>query len=312
METFCTVITKNYLPLARVLQASIEKQCPGKKLHVLVVDGEVTDTHLRIIKPAEMNGSPFFKEIEKKYAHTNIDFYRWALKPVLIGHLLSSGYTKVVFCDPDLYFIGNCDFIFELLDRHSVLLTPHWVDLDISKSEDCISAVLQNGLFNAGFVAANDKAKAAIHWWASMCHFKMEKSQNYFNYVDQKYLDVLPVQFPNVLILQHQGCNLASWNIQTCKREWINGKLLINKKYEPIFIHFAKGTIINILNQNDFLLRTYLDEYMLLLKTNGFDLLENLEGFAPAKYATTLYKFKHRLRIRTRLKKFFFRLAEKL
>ncbi|MGQ0737756.1 MAG: hypothetical protein ACT4OJ_01735 [Bacteroidota bacterium] len=314
MITICTIITADYLPVARVLCASIQKNNPGTGLHVLVI-GEhnfSSEQYFTLISLNQLREAEFYKEIEKKYAHTNPDVFRWALKPVLVGYLLQQGYEKVIFADPDLYFVNKFDFLFDLLDSYAVLLTPHWADLDIISSEDSVMSVLRNGLFNAGFVAASQKGLPAIHWWAGMCHYKTEKRSDLGIYDDQKYLDMLPVQFENVHILKHQGCNLASWNIQTCKREMVEGKLLINRQFEPVFIHFAKDTIINILNRNDVLLRPYLDEYISALAENGFNLLKNLDNFSPGKYDTVTYRLKHKLRLRTRLKRFLFKLAEKI
>lgn len=314
MTTCCTIITKNYLPLASVLQASLNRYSAGISLHVLVVDNDKTEikANFKIISKTELAARSFFRDIEKKYAHTNLDIFRWALKPVLIGHLLQQGFEKVIFLDPDLYFTSNFNFTLKLLDNHSILLTPHWADLDIINSEDSVLSVMRNGLFNAGFVAASQKGLPAINWWAGMCHYKMERRQDLGIYDDQKYLDILPVQFDDVHILKHKGYNLASWNIKTCKREMVNGRLLINKQFEPVFIHFAKDTIVNILNRNDELLRPYLDEYIQQLAENGFDLLKSLDNFSPAEYDSSLYKLKHKLRLRTRLKRILFKLAEKL
>lgn len=312
MNTFCTIITADYLPLAKVLLASL-KQYGSTGLQVLVVDeGPAANDQPGILYPKHLDYAPFFKDIQQKYAHTNKDNFRWALKPVLIGHLLEIGFEKVIFLDPDLFFVNKYDFLFEMLDKHSILLTPHWADLDVINSEESVLSVLRNGLFNAGFVAASRKGLPAIQWWAGMCHYKIERRQELGIYDDQKYLDMLPVQFEEVLILKHQGCNLASWNIHTCKRQMLNGQLRINGKYEPVFIHFAKDTIANILNRNDALLQPYLDQYMALLSAEGFDLLKNIENYSPGQYESVIYRVKHRTRLRTRIKRFLYKLAEKL
>lgn len=312
MNTFCTIITADHLPLAKALEASL-KQHGSTGLQVLVVDAEESSRDQPgILHLDDLVHAPFFKEIEKKYAHTNKDHFRWALKPVLIGHLLEKAFEKVIFLDPDLFFVNRYNFLFDLLDQNSILLTPHWADLDVINSEDSVLSVLRNGLFNAGFVAASRKGLPAIQWWAGMCHYKMERRQELGIYDDQKYLDMLPVQFEEVLVLKNQGCNLASWNIQTCRREMQNGKLLINGRYEPVFIHFAKDTIANILNRNDAFLRPYLDEYMALLSANGFDLLKNIKNYTPGQYASAAYRVKHRTRLRTRIKRFLYKLAERL
>lgn len=314
MTTFCTIINSNYYPLVKVLFSSLKKYFPDSRFHVLFTDNFSlqSEAGIEILRLKDIGNTDIGNAILKKYANSHNDVFRWSLKPVIIHHLISCGYSKVIFTDPDIYFTGNASFITDLLDKYTILLTPHWADMDIINNADSVFSVLKGGLFNAGFVAANSKGLSAIRCWANMCHYKMERREDLGIYDDQKYLDILPVQFENVHILKHQGCNLASWNIQTCKRELVNGKLLINNQFEPIFIHFTKDTIINILNRNDALLKPYLDEYIRLLGENGFDLLKSLENFDPVRYDTSFYKLKHKLRLRTRLKRFLYKLAEKL
>ena len=311
METFCTVITAEHLPFAKVLHASLDKLVPGTALQVLVIDKNEHSSASNFIihQPADIAGDPVFKKTETLYAHSNPDHFRWALKPVFITYLLAKGFSKVIFVDPDIYFVADFSFLFDKLDRSAVLLTPHWANLNPTENEDNLFSVLRGGLFNAGFVGSAKEGADAMNWWAGMCLYKMERRQELGIYDDQKYLDILPVQFDGVEILKHQGCNLASWNIDTCKRELIDGKLMINTQYEPVFIHFAKDTIVNILNRNDALLKPYLDEYAGQLKKEGIDLYKNIDHH---KFESAMYSVKHKLRLRTRIKRFFFRLAEKL
>lgn len=314
MKTFCTIITADYLPLAKVLFASLQKFDAGSQLQVLVVDRNNISSApgFTIHTTDTLTDQPFAAGIKKKYAHTNKDYYRWALKPVFIGYLLQKGFTKVIFTDPDICFVSNFDFLFAELDSNNILLTPHWANLDPVSNEDSLLAVLKGGSYNAGFIGASSKGIDAISFWASLCHYKTEDLRSHGLFVDQKYLDILPAQFKGVKVIQHQGCNLASWNIDTCKREMVAGQLRINKVFEPVFIHYSRDTIVNILNQNDRLLHPYLDEYINVLNKEGFDLLKNTKEPGPAAYQSAFYSIKHRLRIRTRIKRFFFLLAEKL
>jgi len=292
----------------------MQKHLPGTSLQVLVVD-EHTDQsagNFVLHRVDTLAESAYFKGIQKKYGQTNPDYFRWALKPVFIGTLLEKGFTKVLFTDPDVYFVGNFSFLFDALDTSNVLLTPHWANTDPTENEDSLLAVLKGGLYNAGFVGANSSGAEAMNWWAGMCHYKTEDRKELGLFVDQKYLDILPVQFEKVEVIKHRGCNLASWNIDTSKRELVNGQLLINGSFEPVFIHFAKDTIVNILNRNDAYLKPYLDEYISALQKENFDLLKKLPDLNPGKYNSPLYLIKYRLRLRTRLKRFFFKLAEKL
>ncbi len=314
MNTFCTIITANYLPFAKVLHQSLEKQVPGTSLQVLIVgEHSSSSTGNFIVHSVDsLSGSTHFNALYKKYGHTNVHNFRWALKPVFIGYLLEKGFSKVIYVDADLYFVNNFDFLFDELDKNNILLTPHWANMDPVENEDSLRAVLKGGLYNAGFVGTNIRGATAISWWAALCFYKTEDQKELGFFYDQKYLDILPVQFDNVQVIRHRGCNLASWNIDSSKREMIDGKLLINKIFEPVFIHFAKDTVVNILNRNDELLKPYLDEYVKKLQDENIQLLNNLDNFDSTKYESPLYKIKHKLRLRTRVKRFFFKLAEKL
>jgi hypothetical protein len=314
LNTFCTIITADYLPFARAIHASLEKYAPGTTLQVLIAEDNnfTSSPGLTIHSVNKVVNSPVAKAIYKKYAHTNPDHFRWALKPVFISYLLQNNFIKVIFIDPDIYFVNNFTFLFNELNDNNILLTPHWANTNPIENDGSLFDVLRGGLYNAGFIGANQNGLDAILWWAEMCHFKIENNATLGLFVDQKYLDIMPVQFPHVKVLKHQGCNLASWNIETCKREISAGKLLINKVFEPVFIHFAKETIVNILNNNDKLLAPFLNDYVDALHHENFDLLSNFTALDKKKYTSAFYKLKHRLQLRTRFKRLLFKLAEKL
>lgn len=320
MQTYCTIINNKYLPFASVLHQSLVRHEPGTRLQVLVIDAENTEdlsaeadneqpeyhTLNEIIK------DPIAAAIRNKYEASNPDHFRWALKPVFICHLLGQGFSKVIFTDPDVYFIGRHGFLFDLLERHTILLSPHWGNIHPLQDEDGLFSVLKNGVYSAAFVAAGIKGIAAMKWWAEVCHYKMEQRAELGLYDDQKYLNLIPLMEPGTGILYHRGCNLASINIDTCKREIVNGRLLINGSEEPVFIHFTRDTVTNILNRNDQLLRPWLDKYAEELSARGLDLCSQFPSVHTDSFRNILYPVKHRLRLRTRLKRFLFKLAEKL
>lgn len=314
MKTFCTIITSDYLPFANVLFCSLQKHTSEINLQVLIVDDNNFSSSggITVHRMNEVIRSAIGRNIVKKYTHSSSDHFRWAMKPVFISYLLQNGFDKVIYLDPDIYFVNSFDFLFKQLDQSSIILTPHWSNIEPAANETGLLQVLQDGLFNAGFVGSNKNGLDALRWWAEACHFKTEKNVQHGLYVDQKYLDILPVYFDNVEILKHRGCNLASWNVTTCKREIINGKLTINGEFEPVFIHFAKETIANIINHNDPHLRPYLEEYAGLLKQQNFNLEERFDWLDFSKMNSKTVQLKHKLRLRTRLKRFLYNLSQKI
>lgn len=313
MQTFCTITTSAYLPYTKVLFASLRKFNPEITLQVLVTDKEGHESSGNfIIQPLqELEDTPSFKKIAQKYAHTNPHEFRWALKPVFITYLLSS-YEKVIYVDADIFFISDYDFLFTHLDHSGVLLTPHWSDTNPAVMEDSLIHLMRNGLFNAGFVGANRDGLPAMQWWAEACHFSMARQEELGIFSDQKHLDILPVEFPVTEILQHRGCNLACWNTTSNKRALVNGKLLINGKYEGVFIHFTPDTIKHILNGNDYQLAGYLEEYRAIFRSTGSDLQDFLRDMDLDKKNNVFKKVKRRLLIRTRFKRWLYRLSQKI
>jgi hypothetical protein len=312
LKTFCTIITADYIPFAKVLFHSLRKQNAEIDLQVLVVNKNNFPSIDGIVfhELNAVTNSALGKGIVKKYAHTNTDYFRWALKPIFITYLLENGFEKIIYVDPDIYFVSDYNFLFEKLNQSNILLSPHWSNTNPQVDETGFYHVLRDGLFNAGFVGANKEGIEALSWWGKVCHFKIEKNFQLGLFVDQKYLDILPVQFENIGIIKHRGCNLASWNIDTCKRETINGKLMINGQFDPVFIHFAKETIANIINHNDEPLAPYLEEYVTLLKNENFDLRKQFSDLDFSKLDSGISKWKFRLRVRTRIKFLLYKLAE--
>lgn len=105
----------------------------------------------------------------------------------------------MAYVDSDFLFVDE----WAGLDWSGTLLTPHWRD-----GKDKWAYL--HGLYNAGFVATEDAA--AMAWWADLCLWKCE--QNYADglFVDQRYLDLLPVYYP-ATICQDRGYNIGPWNM---------------------------------------------------------------------------------------------------
>jgi hypothetical protein len=155
-----------------------------------------------------------------------------------------------------------------------------------------------------------------MDWWAKACEYKCVKLPSSGLYDDQKYLDFLHSKFENIGVLSHRGSNIAEWNQIECRRTLgENNKVLINDKWEIVFIHFARPTIKAILLGNDLLLRNYLIEYRNVLKKYDPDILDideltlklqeaYLDKNKKKKSKGLFEKIRAKLRLKTRLKKF--------
>ena len=317
MQTFCTIITGDYFPKAVVLFKSIRNYNKEISLHVLVADNKpiandpVIDG-LKIITTENLSAYPLVNSLYKKYAHINLDNFRWSMKPVFASYLLRSGYDKIIYVDCDMFFVNDYNFLLDELDNYDILLTPHWNNRNPLINETSFLSNFTSGIFSAGFFGANKKGLNALDWWANACHFMMGEHIAIGVHDDQRYLDIFPVLFENTKIIRHRGCNIGAWNHEESERILVNGEVLINGKYPVIFIHCEEMMISMIHRGHDPILAPYLEKYQDAFETSGYHLSDFIPKLHYYVDANILMKIKWKLKLRTRVKRFFYKLAESL
>jgi hypothetical protein len=251
------------------LARSLERQGVTRPLVVLVADAaEVGVTRpadlpaLRLITPRELRASPALEAMNRRLQEDgNLDQYRWALKPILVGHMLSEAGPGVVCVDCDLHFFGTLDGLLEAMNGASVVLTPHWHDHRLGVRNTGLDITLAHGFFNAGFVAVTPQGRAFAEWWARACAYRCETAPERGVFVDQRYLDAVPHLFPGTHILRHQGYNVAQWNLGVCERVPVDGRVMINGRWPVVCVHFYRKTMAAIRGGRDPLLLPHLQQY---------------------------------------------------
>lgn len=244
------------------------KATGNNMLHVLVVDSkeELSFDGCRFWYLDGLQLGNTGGDIVQKYRH-NADKLRWSLKPVFMQLLLAQDLcSKIVYLDNDLFFYTSGQFLFDLLDKYSFLLTPHHYRNSPLSHQNWFEANYRVGLYNAGFVGASVAGIKTLQWWADCCAYRCEKSAVRGLFDDQKYLDLVPILEETAYIMRHKGCNVAGWNIEVCKREMVNGEVLIDGTYPVVFIHFNDTTIREIANGNDKALMPHYQKYVQSLK----------------------------------------------
>ena len=267
-KTFCTIATKSHIPYVLALYESLKEYDKDILLNACIIDDEPKKDEFEGLKfyPLKvLSKNKIGKLIIKKYGK-NQDKLRWGLKSVFIDFLITKKkYDKVIYVDTDIHFFNNYNFLFSLLDKYSILLTPHWREFFPSQGRG-FKIFIKDGFFNAGFIGCNKEGVDAIRWWSSCCLYKIERDYCKGFYDDQKYLDLIPLIFKNVRILNHKGCNVAEWNKVVCKRTKVKKEVLINKKWPIIFIHFTESLIKRIEKGKEELILEYYKKYKNRLK----------------------------------------------
>jgi hypothetical protein len=216
----------------------------------------------------------------------------------------------VIYVDSDIYFYQDFNFLFDELDHASILLTPHWRNAYPLLDEKGFYSLFTDGIFNAGFIGADKGSEEALTWWAEACHFKMGSHRELGIQDDQRYLDIFPVRFDGVKIIKHKGCNVSGYNKIECKRQLVNGEVLINGVYPIIFIHYNKDFIAEILKGYDDLLLPYFKIFKETFEEEGIALGSVKQGLNYYLEPGKISKLKWKLKVRTRIKALLTRLAE--
>jgi hypothetical protein len=242
-RAICTIIAKNYLAFARTLAQSFLSLHPDYKVYVLIVDDfegyiDPAEECFEIVKLADLK-IPNLPHFCFKY---NLKELCTAAKANLLDYLIrEKSSDRLLYLDPDILIIGPLDALFERLDTHDIVLTPH---LDTDYPDDDLlpddGYILRAGQFNLGFIGINssENAKSFLNWWKPKLHRKcvVDLLNGYF--VDQKFIDFVPIFFQNLFVERHVGYNAAYWNLHSRRLSRVDGTWKCNDG--PLyFFHFS-------------------------------------------------------------------------
>jgi hypothetical protein len=213
-----TSITPNYLAKARVLATSLKRFHPEIRFHLVLAEtcsgigttGEPFDV---VVGLDDLGLSTRRGWI---FEHTVVEFCT-AIKGLYSERLLADPDVEaMLYFDPDIAVLGSLEPVLEGLREGSVLLTPHQIEPEtqadaVIDNEICC---LRHGVFNLGFLALKNSAegRSFAAWWnrrlTSFCQVELESGI----FTDQRWVDLAPALFDEVVVLRHPGLNVATWN----------------------------------------------------------------------------------------------------
>lgn len=238
---FFTSITTSYLPKARVLAETLKKTNPDAVMHLVVSDDlpiefDITKEDFDYVWYAEdfiktENNNKWF------FLHSVVELCT-AVKGAAALHILKETKAeKLVYLDPDIGVFNDLAPLSKMLDKNSVLLTPHQIEPAISHKgivdEEICS--LKHGVYNFGFFAVKNDENGLrfLNWWNDrLLDFCYDDIPNGL-FTDQKWGDLAPALFDFIKIIHEPEYNVATWNLATRevtgneKTGWfVNGKPL--------------------------------------------------------------------------------------
>lgn len=283
-----TIVAKNYIGLAQLLQKSIMSTNSEVDFFIVVAD-EFEDSNypdnIIVAKDSLGISSELWVEMTFKY---NLTEFCTSIKPFAFKILFNKGYEKVIYMDPDIYVFNSLEPIFFSLEKAMIIMTPHVAGMHINyEGEHDESLILWEGSYNLGFcaLAKKDKVMTMLDWWGNKLIDQCFAYKGYPYCYDQKWMVLLNCYFNQneILISRNLGYNLAPWNYferevyvdEGTYRVRYRGNACNEESYPVTFVHFAgykyadliKGEVkrvrLNIANYPDIdeLVKIYIKEF---------------------------------------------------
>jgi glycosyltransferase involved in cell wall biosynthesis len=214
----CTIIAKNYLPMARVLVDSWRKFYPDCPFFVLLLDSprgffSPEDENFQTVLTSELD-IPNLHGFLFKYTVLEAST---AVKPYLLSYLFRRyNIDKLLYLDPDILILNSLDPLRNYLDEANILLTPHLLSpLPNDGLTQTDHDILKSGTYNLGFLGLRNSvpAERLLQWWSGkLYHHCMVALENNL-FVDQRWMDMTPALFDGVKIVRDPEYNVAYWNL---------------------------------------------------------------------------------------------------
>jgi len=238
---YCTLFDSNYFSFGTTLYDSIKALNEDFVLYVLCLDNDVSiklqgNPQIETIQLLELES--YFPELIIAKANRGSVPYLFTLSPFLPLYLIQKfNLPFIASLDADLCFYSSTDSIFNLLNKYSILITPHKFSSNLSHLN-----LNRFGKFNVSFQVFknNQIGVQCLSKWASDC---LEWCEDYLDeekdrLADQKYLDKWESLFPGeVYSLVNPGCGVAVWNLNDHIFSFFDEKIQING-FPLIYYHF--------------------------------------------------------------------------
>lgn len=211
-----TAASGNYLPMARVMAASLRREHPEVPVLLALCDrpeGVVTSGEpfdLLRLDDLPLTAPEWFL-----FRHTRFEA-AVAIKPFVLERALDLGFDTALYIDVDVMVFGGIWDLFAAAERHPITLVPHLLEpLTGGDRVERELNILQSGVFNGGLlgVSESESARSFLRWWqkhlAVSCRHSVAEGMHH----DQRWLDLVPSYVENVCIYDDPGVNVAHWNL---------------------------------------------------------------------------------------------------
>lgn len=211
----CTIVSRNYAAYAKTLQESMRLSNPDIDFFVLIVDRNdpkfEEQSGLDNVVWVEDLGIPDFYHLAFKFdiLELNTD-----VKPFMLSQL-ASRYEYVFYLDPDIYVYGSMQGLVDQLANKTAIITPHAISPIDDEMKPSEVDFMRAGIYNLGFFGARScpESMRLLDWWGRRCTELGYNDSRQGLFVDQKFIDLVPSFFSDVVIERSPVYNVAYWNL---------------------------------------------------------------------------------------------------
>ena len=249
MTIVFTICSNNYLAQAKTFVDSLICFNPSVKPYIFLIDKKSSLIDYSFFAPAEVvevSNEIFlgFDKLIKKYGIVELNT---AVKPFVFEYLAdkNKGLKRLYYFDPDICVYDKLDLLDELLNDADIVATPHFLSpLPPDGAEPFENMALNYGTYNLGFLALNpdtSNTRNFLKWWGERTAEFGYSKVDYGFFVDQLWINLVPIFYDRFCTLKHPGFNMAPWNLH--ERKVISydpdGRVKINDDKYLAFFHFS-------------------------------------------------------------------------
>lgn len=221
------------------LYHSLKEHCPSFHLWILTLSNEcyeilnrtpLPDVSLLRLEDVEKGDEDL---LQAKGNRSLIEYY-FTLSPSFPLYILNhfNEVDLITYLDSDLYFFSDPSPIYDEMGDSSVGIIPHRFPFRLKYLES-------RGIYNVGWMSfRRDKnGLACLHWYRERCNEWCYDRVEGDRYADQKYLQQFGKLFEQVHVIEHNGANLAPWNVDNYRITKKNKDIYVDGQ-PLIFFHF--------------------------------------------------------------------------
>ncbi|WP_353717860.1 glycosyl transferase [Dyadobacter sp. 676] len=241
-----TICSINYLAQARTLGDSLKATNPDVRFFIGLVDilhGVAFEDAYAPAYPMIEIDKIEIRDFEEMCARYNITELNTAVKPFYFTYFFKHypEAKNVIYFDPDIIVFQPLTALLNSLARNNAVLTPHIntpIDDRLTPNE---LHHLNTGVYNLGFVAFSRSAEndRFIAWWEEKLRYECLIDLCNGLFVDQNWMNFLPVFVPDTHIERNPGYNAAYWNLHERTFSSRNGHWYVNGDNPLIFFHYS-------------------------------------------------------------------------